>query len=138
MNVTITWSEAYLHLAKCVDYFYVQMALTDGNKTAIGPWQMIPINLEHKTSLDEWEEAMNPIFSKYMATFEAEFDKDYVIKVVAVDKGAGWGELEGRAVVEAKPIYYHSRPFMPTPSPPDPLQEIEESLKKKYPPEDCK
>ena len=56
-------------------------------------------------------------------------------KVVAVDKGAGWGELEGRAIVEAKPIYYHSRPLM---KPPDPWKEIEENIKKKYPPELCK
>lgn len=42
---------------------------------------MIPISLEHKNSLDEWEEAMNPIFSKYIASFEAEYDQDYAIKV---------------------------------------------------------
>ena len=41
-----------------------------------------------------------------------------------MDGGAGWGEREGRAVVEAKPIFYHSRPFMEPPPPPDPLQEI--------------
>ena len=40
---------------------------------------------------------------------------------VAVDGGAGWGEREGRAIVEAKPIFYHSRPFIEPPLPPDPL-----------------
>lgn len=54
-----------------------------------------------------------------------------------MDKGAGWGELEGRAVVEAKPIFYHSRPLM-EPLPQPPLEPVEESLKKKYPPEECK
>ena len=56
-------------------------------------------------------------------------DRDYVIQVVAVDGGAGWGELEGRAIVEAKPIYYHSRPFMKPLPPPDPLEEIPEECK---------
>jgi len=50
--------------------------------------------------------------------------KDYLIQVVAVDGGAGWGEFEGRAIVEAKPIYYHSRPFMQPPPPPDPSDEF--------------
>ena len=49
--------------------------------------------------------------------------------MVAVDGGAGWGELEGRAIVEAKPIFYHSRPFMKPPPPPDPLEEIPEECK---------
>ena len=56
-------------------------------------------------------------------------DRDYVIQVVAVDGGAGWGEREGRAIVEAKPIFYHSRPFMKPPPPPDPLEEIPEECK---------
>ena len=56
-------------------------------------------------------------------------DRDYVIQVVAVDGGAGWGEREGRAVVEAKPIFYHSRPFMKPPPPPDPLEEIPDECK---------
>ena len=29
-TLTVTWSEAYLHLIKCVDYFYVQYALAEG------------------------------------------------------------------------------------------------------------
>ena len=55
--------------------------------------------------------------------------KDYLIQVVAVDGGAGWGEFEGRAIVEAKPIYYHSRPFMQPPPPPDPLDEFPKECK---------
>ena len=90
---------------------------------------MIPITLKRKRMEDEWEEAMSPLLSQYASSFEAEYDKDYVIKVVAVDGGAGWGEKEGRAIVEAKPIFYHSRPLMETPPPPDPLQEIPEECK---------
>ena len=30
-QVTITWSEAYIHLVKCVDYFFVQYAPSDAN-----------------------------------------------------------------------------------------------------------
>ena len=55
-----------------------------------------------------------------------------------MDRGAGWGELEGRAIVEAKPIFYHSGPLLKPIPPPDPLQEMEESLRKKYPPDQCK
>ena len=29
-TLTVTWSEAYLNLIKCVDYFYVQYALAEG------------------------------------------------------------------------------------------------------------
>ena len=29
-TLIVTWSEAYLHLIKCVDYFYVQYALAEG------------------------------------------------------------------------------------------------------------
>ena len=99
---------------------------------------MIPVNFERITSLDDWEEAMGPILSKYTAKFEAKYDEDYVIKVVAVDRGAGWGELEGRAIVEAKPILYHSRPFMAPLPPVNPWEEIEENIRRKYPPEKCK
>jgi hypothetical protein len=30
-EVTVSWSEAYLKLVKCVDYFYVQTALVTEN-----------------------------------------------------------------------------------------------------------
>ena len=69
------------------------------------------------------------VISQYVSIFEAEYDRDYVIQVVAVDSGAGWGELEGRAIVEAKPIFYHSRPFMKYLPPPEPLEEIPEECK---------
>ena len=42
---------------------------------------MIPVTFERKRSLDEWEEALNPLFSKYTSKFEADYDSDYLIKV---------------------------------------------------------
>ena len=56
---------------------------------------------------------------------------------MAIDKGAGWGEHEGKAIVEAKPILFHSRPYLPTPEPPDPLEIIRNDLNKRYPPHQC-
>ena len=41
---------------------------------------MIPVTLERKRMDDEWEEAISPLFSQYVSKFEAEYDKDYVIK----------------------------------------------------------
>ena len=79
-----------------------------------------------KKFVKAWRELDN---SQYVSIFEAEYDRDYVIQVVAVDGGAGWGEREGRAIVEAKPIFYHSRPFMKYLPPPDPLEEIPEECK---------
>ena len=35
-QVNITWSEAYVHLVKCVDYFFVQYAPTDANRKLAG------------------------------------------------------------------------------------------------------
>lgn len=121
-----------------MDYFFVQYAPGFNDSDADLNFTMIPITIVTKPLIDQLEEAMNPIFSQYMASFPSEYDTDYLIKVTAVDKGAGWGELEGRALVESKPIHYHSRPFMKPPLPPDPLEEMEETLKRKYPPGECK
>ena len=35
-QVNITWSEAYVHLVKCVDYFFVQYAPADANQKLTG------------------------------------------------------------------------------------------------------
>ena len=35
-QVNITWSEAYIHLVKCVDYFFVKYAPTDADHNQIG------------------------------------------------------------------------------------------------------
>ena len=61
-QVNITWSEAYVHLVKCVDYFFVKYASTDANRKRIGPFTMIPLTLERKRMEDEWEDAMSPLF----------------------------------------------------------------------------
>ena len=57
------------------------------------------------------------------------------MQAVAVDKGAGWGEFEGRAIVFSKPVYFHSRPFMKKPTP-------EEMARRRiadaYPPQLCR
>ena len=137
-RVRITWTEDYLHLAKCVDYFYVQFAPSDTYGSPIVDYTFVPVTFERKPSLDDWEEAMEPLVSKYIATFQSEYDKDYIIKVVAVDKGQGWGELEGRAIVEAEPIIFHTGPFMEPLPTPDPLLELEETLRRKYPPSKCR
>ena len=80
---------------------------------------------------------MQPLVSRYTATFESEFDKDYIIKVVAVDKGQGWGELEGRAIVEADPLVFHTGPLMEPLPPPDPYAELLETLERTYPSDRC-
>ena len=74
-QVNITWSEAYVHLVKCVDYFFVKYAPTDANRKRIGPFIMIPLTLERKRMEDEWEDAMSPLFSQYVSIFEAEYDR---------------------------------------------------------------
>ena len=74
-QVNITWSEAYVHLVKCVDYFFVKYAPTDANRKRIGPFTMIPLTLERKRMEDEWEDAMSPLFSQYVSIFEAEYDR---------------------------------------------------------------
>ena len=96
----------------------------------------VPVTFQRQ-SLDDWEEAMEPLVSKYIASFESKYDQDYIIKVVAVDKGQGWGELEGRAIVEAEPLVFHTGPLMEPLPTPDPLKELEETLERKYPPDRC-
>ena len=110
--------------------------MSDIYRTPLVPYTFVPITL-HKPSLDDWEEAMQPLVSRYTATFESEFDKNYIIKVVAVDKGQGWGELEGRAIVEADPLIFHTGPLMEPLPLPDPYAELQESLERKYPSARC-
>ena len=37
--------------------------------------------LERQPLMDDWEDAMQPLLSKYSASFEVEYDQDYFIKV---------------------------------------------------------
>ena len=37
--------------------------------------------LERHPLMDDWEDAMQPLLSKYSASFEVEYDQDYLIKV---------------------------------------------------------
>ena len=64
-----------------------------------------------------------------------------LLQVVAVDKGAGWGEFEGKAIVFSDPLFYKSRAFRedpPPPPPPDPLVLARESMERKYPTPLCR
>lgn len=133
--VTVTWSEAYLNLVKCVDYFYVEYVESDGYGDR--NFTFSPVTFERKALLDDWEDSIKPLLSKYSSSFVVEYDTDYIIRVVAVDKGAGWGEFEGRAIVYSKPIHYHSRPFMVRPEPPDPATLIRQQIERRYPPGEC-
>ena len=41
----------------------------------------VPVILERHPLMDDWEDAMQPLLSKYSASFEVEYDQDYLIKV---------------------------------------------------------
>ena len=65
----------------------------------------------------------------------------FQFQVVAVDKGAGWGEFEGKAIVYSDPLFYRSRAFRedpPPPPPPDPFVLARESIERKYPSPLCR
>ena len=108
-EVKISWDTTYLHLAKCADYFKVKYAPI--NDKGHKKFAFAHVKMVKKESMDEWQDVKNPLVTKYFATFEAEENTDYIIKVIARDKGLGWGEHEGQAWVEAKPIIFHVRPF---------------------------
>ena len=113
-KVMISWDTTYLHLSKCADYFIVKYAPTliiNRRRHLAEKFAIAPVKLVRKESIEDWKDVKNPLVTKYIATFEAEDNTDYVIKVIAVDKGLGWGEHEGQAKVEAKPIIFHVRPF---------------------------
>ena len=54
---------------------------------------------------------------------------------MVVDKGTGWGESEGSAIVPSKPIFYRSNPYV---EPPTPLELATMEMERKYPKERCK
>ena len=60
------------------------------------------------------------------------------IKVVAVDKGSGWGENEGKAIVYSKPIVFKSRAFIENLQPEDLMALARQKMEEAYPPETCK
>ena len=53
---------------------------------------------------------------------------------MAVDKGAGWGEYEGHAIVFSKPVRYRTRVFTKKP---DPEEVATMEFVDKYPPSEC-
>ena len=110
-TVMISWDTTFLHMAKCADYFIVRYAPINGRGHPTKKFAIAPVELVRKEKMDEWKDVKNPSVTKYLATFEAKENTDYIIKVIARDKGLGWGEHEGQAWVEAKPITFHVRPF---------------------------
>ena len=109
-KVEVSWDTTYLHLAKCADYFIVKYApMINGRRHE--KFAIAPVDMVRKEKMEDWTDVKTPSVTKYLATFEAKENTDYIIKVIARDKGLGWGEHEGQAWVEAKPIIFHVRPF---------------------------
>jgi len=156
---TVSWNEAYMQLAKCVDYYFVEYAELPNDTAVIsrgkggrGPppstrhppggrtdamptFKKVAVKLERRTSVETWEESIQPIVTKFSAQIKVKYDTVYIIRVVAIDKGAGWGEFEGRAIVKSKNIVFRSRAYQP---PPDPVAIARQKIYRRYPPQLCR
>lgn len=144
--LSVTWKEAYIKLAKCVDYYFVEYAVLPNNtRSRPGPHQQpsshqfkkVAVRLERNTNgIQTWEESMQPRITMYRATINGvHYDTDYIIRAVAIDKGTGWGEFEGKAEVKSKTIKFRTRAFQ---APPDPVEIARRNFNNRYPPKLCR
>ncbi|TRY79983.1 hypothetical protein TCAL_05143 [Tigriopus californicus] len=136
----VTWSNTYLNLYKCVDFFYVEYCqVSNGEEDTLCSEEakVAPVAMFKERVLDDWEDPITPLVSRYWANITVKYDTKYLIKVFAVDKGTGWGESEGKAIVSSKPIYFQSRAFMEIPKPLDPKVSMQRELDEAYPPNIC-
>jgi len=146
-----------LHLAKCVDYYFVEYAeLANGTSPAAAlagdnatagaepvQFQKIGVQLTRKnvTELREFvEQSIDPDqqqrWTKYAAQIRSvQYNTTYVIRAVAIDKGLGWGDYEGFAEVKSRDVVFRSRIYQ---APPDPVQVAKRKQQERYPPQMCR
>ncbi|XP_040572745.1 uncharacterized protein [Lepeophtheirus salmonis] len=106
--VLIRWSSSYLDLSKCVDYFFIEYfeELIGKNKSR----KISPVNVDKVKSLNDWTAVIeDDLDVNYKANISVKPNTQYIFtvlyfKVFAIDKGAGWGELEGTAYVSSDHI----------------------------------
>lgn len=100
-EVIVSWDEKYLDLAKCVDYFYVEYArLPPDAAIEFGPqdrsnisdkpsngvttnlaYSVVSVRLERKKLLDEWEDSIRPLVTRYVAKVKVEPEANYTFRV---------------------------------------------------------
>eukprot|EP00095_Tigriopus_kingsejongensis_P010964 snap_masked-scaffold129_size324999-processed-gene-2.2 protein:Tk10964 transcript:snap_masked-scaffold129_size324999-processed-gene-2.2-mRNA-1 annotation:"hypothetical protein SPN3US_0162" len=132
----LTWTNTYLRLSKCVDFFYVEYCqVFDGEDVCPDAPKIAPVAMQRDTLLDDWEDPITPLIIRYGANITVDVNTEYLITVFAVDKGAGWGESEGKAIVSSKPIFYQSRAFIEVP--PHPQEIARRAIDQAYPPQTC-
>lgn len=159
--IDISWKEAALRLAKCVDYYFVEFAeLPNGtyrddgsttswsfkqqeNATEYQPqFAKIGVRLTRKnvTELRDFVEHSIDKEQTRWTNFAAQitevnYNTTYIIRAVAIDKGLGWGDHEGFAEVKSKEVVFRSRIYQ---APPDPVQVARRKIEERYPPQLCR